>query len=282
MRNLSKLYIVVVVSLLLMSCPWGWDDTKEQPSCYESTCHDTYFYLGYEVQIENIGTKLNATEPIWDQIEFFDGYWLGGTGGSTHFSYKSIEYTYSTDGLYWDNNWQGDKHAYHTNHYTITGLDIDSKTGKVKTASNGGTLRFFVSRNKSDEFFAQKDAEQHFYDESAGQYNALSSFGETSVGESFMVRINDAIYDGFQYVYYSGSGKGKTRTDLLYDGNGGKIKAYAAKPNTKIEFPKEKIVIEARKRDPNYKDYVRFIYAARNPYIVDATKQGIYVVYNSE
>ena len=53
-------------------------------------------------------------------------------------------------------------------------------------------------------------------------------------------------------------------------------------PIQSIEFPKEKIVIEARKRDPNYKDYVRFIYAARNPYIVDATKQGIYVVYNSE
>ena len=149
MHNLpSKLYIVVVVSLLLMSCPWVWDDTKEQPSCYDSTCHDTYFYLGYEVQIENIGTKLNATEPIWDQIEFFDGYWLGGTEGSTHFSYKSIEYTYSTDGLYWDNNWQGDKHAYHTNHYAITGLDIDSKTGMVKTASNGGDFAVFCIKKQ--------------------------------------------------------------------------------------------------------------------------------------
>ena len=140
----------------------------------------------------------------------------------------------------------------------------------------GGTLRFFVSRNKSDEFFAQKDAEDHFYDESARQYNALSSFGETSFGESFMVRINDAIYDGFRYVYYIGSGTAKTRTDLFYDGNGGKVKYPSANPNTNIEFPKEKIVIEARKRDPNYKDYIRFIYAARNPYIVDATKRGVY------
>ena len=277
MRNLSKLYIVVVVSLLLVSCPWVWWDTKK-PSCYESTCHDTYFYLGYEVQIENIGTKLNATEPIWDQIEFLALHWNGGA--QLDGVYQSMDYTYSTDGLYWDNNWQGDKHAYHTNHYTITGLDIDSKTGKVKTASNGGTLRFFVSRNESDEFLAQKDAEQHFDDESARQYSDLSSYHP--IDESFMVRINDAIYDGYRYVYYSGSGKGKTRTDLFYDGNGGEMKTLVAKPNSSIVFPKEKIVIEARKRDPNYKDYVRFIYAARNPYIVDATKRGVYVVYNPE
>ena len=96
----------------------------------------------------------------------------------------------------------------------------------------GGLCGFLYQETRVMNFLHKKMQKIIFMMNQLGNIVSLSSYH--GIDESFMVRINDAIYDGFQYVYYSGSGKGKTRTDLLYDGNGGKDeKLYAAKPNTK-------------------------------------------------
>ena len=144
MKKQSKILIVFIFLLLTSNiygglspageprCPTTWDQARDWKLRPE-TCSYIYASIGYEVHIKNIGSKLTTTEPVWDQITFLRG------------SRRDELYAFSKDGMYWDDVLNESMHDPNKNYYTITGLDIDSKTGMVKTASNGGTLRFFCT-----------------------------------------------------------------------------------------------------------------------------------------
>ena len=201
MKKQSKILIVFIFLLLTSNiygglshvldsepeCASIWDEASREAKI----CSYIYVSIGYEVHIKNIGSKLTTTEPVWDQITFLYG------------SYRDELYAFSKDGMYWDDVLNESIHDPNKNYYTITGLDIDSKTGMLKTASNGGTLRFFVQQRYINAFRNnKKEVELYAYTK---EYKWDKEYLlAQQLMFSFRLRIHDRIYDGFQYVYYNG------------------------------------------------------------------------------
>ena len=250
MKKQSKILIVFIFLLLTSNIygglspagePWcasTWDRASEGNRRPE-TCSYIYASIGYEVHIKNIGSKLTTTEPVWDQITFLYG------------SYRDELYAFSKDGMYWDDVLNESMHDPNKNYYTITGLDIDSKTGMVKTASNGGTLRFFVQQRYVNDFINnKKEAELYAYNK---EYKWDEEYLlAQQLMFSFRLRINNAVYDGFQYVYYNG--KRGVRTP---------------NPNVSIDTNtvlKDKTMSITRKNIPIH---IALHYLSKHPYVID-------------
>ena len=246
MKKQSKI-LIVFIFLLLGSNVYGTSPSGE-PRCFydwnRSGAHCSYANsgIGYEVHIKNIGSKLTTTEPVWDQIIFLFG--------KSELS-RDLKYVFNADGIYWGDGLNESIHDPTKNYYTITGLDIDSKTGKVKTASSGGTLRFFVQKRSNRAFVNNKTAAES-YAYSKGYLSSESYIQDQKFTFSFRLRINNAVYDGFQYVYYNG--KRGVRTP---------------NPNVSIDTNtvlKDKTMSITRKNIPIH---IALHYLSKHPYVID-------------
>ena len=250
MRNLipSKLYIVLLLSTLLVSCPLIdpllraiFPEPGDPPPITQYSIINGY--LGYEVQIENIGSKLNTIEPVWDQITL-----LSSTSSTLT---KGEPYIFNKDDMYWGDGLIESVHDPDENYYTITGLDIDSKTGKLKTASNGGTLRFFVQQRYINNFLKnKKEAKIDAYNKDYKRDKEYLLAQQLMF--AFRLRINNAVYDGFQYVYYGGTRGVRTPN-----------------PNVSIDT---NTVLKDKTMSITEKDidiHIVLHYVSRHPYVID-------------